>query len=46
MALTLNHHHKFTAPHRLHKPMLLSKQCNLDLKQPSFTWRQGIHALQ
>ena len=27
-------------------PMLLSNQYNLDLKPPSFIWRQGIHALQ
>jgi len=26
--------------------MLLSNQYNLDLKLPSFIWRQGIHALQ
>jgi len=37
---------KFTVAHCLHKPMLLSNQYNLDLKLPSFIWRQGIHALQ
>jgi len=26
--------------------MSLSNQHNLDLKIPSFIWRQGIHALQ
>jgi len=26
--------------------MSLSNQYNLDLKPPSFIWRQGIHALQ
>jgi len=31
-----DHHHKFTAAHRLHKPMLLSNQYNLKLKPPSF----------
>ena len=41
-----DHHHKFTVAHRLHKPMLLSNQYNLDLKPPSLIWRKGIHALQ
>jgi len=41
-----DHHHKFTAAHRLHKPMLLSNLYNLDLKPPSFAWCKGIHALQ
>jgi len=26
--------------------MLLPNHYNLDLKPPSFIWRQGIHALQ
>ena len=41
-----DHHHKLTVAHRLHKPMLLSNQYNLDLKPPSFISHQGIHALQ
>ena len=41
-----DHHHKFTVAHRLRQPMLLSGQYDLDLKPPSFIWRQGIHALQ
>ena len=31
-----DHHHKFTAAHHLHKPMLSSNQYNLDLKPPGF----------